>query len=85
MKFPDDKLGKESLLTFGKYKGNKIGYILETDPGYIVWCVETLEWFSEKLNTEIYEEALEMLSYDQGTNIWFEDPYEAGWFMEEEY
>lgn len=32
-------------LTFGKYKGEYILYIIDTHIGYIMWCLENLPWF----------------------------------------
>lgn len=32
-------------LTFGKYKGEYILYIISTHIGYIMWCLENLSWF----------------------------------------
>jgi uncharacterized protein (DUF3820 family) len=48
-------------LTFGKYKGKSIQYILDTEPGYIVWLEEenVLE-----MPEDIYREAQE-LDYDE--------------------
>ena len=48
---------KERTLTFGKYKGQEIKYIILTDIGYIVWCFENIRRF--KLTDEeqaIYNE-----------------------------
>lgn len=36
---------KERTLTFGKYKGQEIKYIILTDIGYIVWCFENIRRF----------------------------------------
>lgn len=41
---------KERTLTFGKYKGQEIKYIILTDIGYIVWCFENISRF--KLTAE---------------------------------
>lgn len=35
----------ERTLTFGKYKGQEIKYIILADIGYIVWCLENLKRF----------------------------------------
>lgn len=47
-------MGEERTLTFGKYKGQEIKYIILTHIGYIMWCFENLSWF--KLTEE--EQAL---------------------------
>lgn len=36
---------EDRLLTFGKYKGETIKYILLTHIGYIMWCLENIDWF----------------------------------------
>lgn len=45
---------QERKLTFGKYKGKDIKYIILTHIGYIMWCFENISWF--KLTDE--EQAL---------------------------
>lgn len=45
---------EERKLTFGKYKGQEIKYIILTHIGYIMWCFENINWF--KLTDE--EQAL---------------------------
>ena len=47
-------MNKERKLTFGKYKGQDIKYIILTHIGYIMWCFENISWF--KLTDE--EQAL---------------------------
>lgn len=38
-------MNQERTLTFGKYKGQEIKYIILTDIGYIVWCFENIKRF----------------------------------------
>lgn len=45
---------EERTLSFGKYKGQEIKYIILTHIGYIMWCFENIGWF--KLTDE--EQAL---------------------------
>lgn len=33
------------IFTFGKYKGEKVMDIIETNPEYVLWCGRTIEWF----------------------------------------
>ena len=42
---------------FGKYKGRIIDDILKHNPGYVVWCIENIEWFrlSEADKERAYE------------------------------
>ena len=37
---------KERILSFGKYKGQEIKYIILTDIGYIMWCFENISCFN---------------------------------------
>lgn len=34
-----------STLEFGKYKGNTVKETMESDPYYIMWCIEMIDWF----------------------------------------
>lgn len=47
-------MNQERILTFGKYKGQEIKYIILTHIWYIMWCFENINWF--KLTDE--EQAL---------------------------
>ena len=47
-------MNQDRILTFGKYKGQEIKYIILTHIGYIMWLFENLKWF--RLNEE--EQAL---------------------------
>ena len=38
-------MDQERTFTFGKYKGQEIKYIILTDIGYIVWCLENIKRF----------------------------------------
>lgn len=57
---------EDRILNFGKYKGQKIKYILLTHIGYIMWCLENISWFrltSEE--QELYDAvALMVKKYD---------------------
>ena len=59
-KTPSKIKARTDKLTFGKYKGYTIQYVLDTEPGYIVWLEEenVLE-----MPEDIYQEAQE-LDYD---------------------
>jgi len=36
----------QSQITFGKYRGETWGTILDTNPSYIVWADDNVEWLS---------------------------------------
>ena len=38
-------MNQERKLSFGKYKGQEIKYIIFTRIGYITWCFENISWF----------------------------------------
>ena len=40
-----ERMTKDRQMTFGKYKGEDIKYIILTHIGYIMWCFENIEWF----------------------------------------
>lgn len=47
---------KNMALPFGQYKGVFISDILDTDPGYLLWCMENVKDFDLELS--IYEDAV---------------------------
>lgn len=47
-----------SIMPFGKYKGQLIGDIIRDDPSYLLWCVDTLSF-------EIDEECQELLEFSK--------------------
>lgn len=67
----------DSMLTFGKYKGQRVSDILERDPDYIAWCTENISWFRfrpQKMMTkegiliqseEVYERYLQKLQLEE--------------------
>ena len=65
----------DTRLNFGKYCGETLKTILEDDPGYLVWCLENVEWFEvdQDLEDIIYEaydweQEREMWDYDFNIN-----------------
>jgi len=62
----------EYVLTFGKYKGETVRYVLNTNPGYIEWLDdEKILKFSD----EIYQEA-QILEDESENWDWGVDPYD---------
>lgn len=51
-------LNKSYKFTFGKYKGSTIEYIAETNPSYIIWVSENIEWVT--IDEEIVTECRKM-------------------------
>lgn len=33
------------VLNFGKFKGQTLGEVLKTNPDYLRWCKENIDWF----------------------------------------
>ena len=61
--------GLDWVFNFGKYKDEQptIRELLESDPSYVVWCCENLDWFD--VDAYIYDMALEKdreQKYDDG-------------------
>jgi uncharacterized protein (DUF3820 family) len=50
------KLGLDSILDFGKYKGHKTQYVLDNDPKYLQWIKEKgVHKFKPELNQALKE------------------------------
>lgn len=45
-------------LPFGKHKGQTIRQVLQSDPSYLLWCVEKLDRFA--MNEEAWDYAISM-------------------------
>jgi len=54
LKFPENKtlFTKDSILTFGKYSGETVFDIILKDAGYILWCIDTIDWFDVTIEVE---------------------------------
>ena len=48
----------DSILTFGKYKGEKLADVMDDDPGYIVWLSENTDLVFEAGIVEACQEAV---------------------------
>lgn len=58
-------------VTFGKHKGKDVETILATDPHWLVWAHENVEWF--RLEEPLYREAIRLdlrdrVRYSTGRN-----------------
>jgi hypothetical protein len=49
----------DTNMPFGKYDGATIRKVLEVNPQYLQWCVETIKWFTvtRSLRKKIYAAA----------------------------
>lgn len=61
-------LNWDSLFTFGKYKGQSVREVYHSDPGYIVWCSENIDfvvfpWRVIKASKEAHQESDDLLDY----------------------
>ena len=54
----------EWIVTFGKYKGERLLDVWKTDPNYINWCVNTFEKTKES-----YRQIIGLLTHQRG-GIW---------------
>jgi len=55
---------KDSIVTFGKYKGSSIEDIFETDPYYIVWVYDNV-LTQDVISDELYEDAIDTIAKDR--------------------
>lgn len=44
-------LGLDDSMPFGKYRGDPLWLVIDTDPGYISWCIENTDL---ELDNEAY-------------------------------
>ena len=60
------KMNFDTVLNFGKYKGDTIREVYERDASYLQWCLENIERFklSDK-ETVLIEEKAEMEEWDR--------------------
>jgi hypothetical protein len=66
-------ISRDDILTFGKYKGWKVDDIAAENPGYLIWCIENIDWF--KVSKE-YERALRLDMAEEDRYDWSIDPYD---------
>jgi len=55
---PETITDRNKVLTFGKYKGKTIQFVLDFDPQYLLFCQEKIEWFDldHKILDEVEDE-----------------------------
>lgn len=70
LKFPKNRtlFTKDSILTFGKYEGETVLDVIKKNAGYILWCIDEIDWFDvtteiADLAREYYEDRLWDYSY----------------------
>ena len=52
-----DVIGLDYVFTFGKHNDELLEEVLKTDPEYIIWCSDEIEWFD--LDTDVYDMAVD--------------------------
>ena len=58
------------ILTFGKYKGETIAKVVGTNPKYLIWARNTIDWFElSEVALAKAEEAVESNRQRQGSYI----------------
>jgi len=50
-------LTKESIMSFGQYKGESASWVLEFDPQYLYWVWQNIEWL--EFDVELEEEVID--------------------------
>lgn len=61
----------ERKITFGKYKGQDIKYIMLAHIGYIMWCLENLKWFHLNDEEQALYDALAIMIKKQNLEMTF--------------
>ena len=57
---------RETKLWFGKYEGERIADVIDSDPSYLKWCLENLEQFAEAVDIGLAEEIDEAVVAERG-------------------
>jgi len=66
--------GLAHRLTFGKYKGKTVQEVIDQNPRYLDWCLETIEWFD--LSAEAREALEDSLVWSEPDDDW---TWSEGW------
>ena len=64
-------MNQERTLTFGKYKGQEIKYIILTHIGYIMWCFENIGWFKLTDEEQAIYDAVAIMIKKEGCQMTF--------------
>ena len=70
--------GELDTITFGKYKGKTIIYVMDIDPSYLVWASDTIPWFVLKkgiLDESINRAFAERMRCYIDREHWYEENY----------
>ncbi len=67
---------KKDTLTFGKYENHTIKWIIDNDPGYIVWMSENVHYpiINKKIVQECYDKYRDYFYDDEDFEYIFFDP-----------
>lgn len=65
-------LDEEKIISFGKYKGKTVGWLMKTNPKYFNWAKENVPnmIYSKRVNTEEDE-----LKKEISDNIWIKNMF----------
>ena len=68
-------LTRKDKLTFGKYENHTIKWIIENDPGYIVWMSENIPYpiINKKIVQECYDGKYEYIDWE---DVFFDPQWE---------
>ena len=62
----------DNIITFGKYKGQKIKVILLHNPQYINWCLFHIDGFSlNKQESELFDQVTNPMCIDYHDNHYY--------------
>lgn len=63
----NDVIDENYIFTFGKYRDELLHDIIFTDPNYVLWCADNINWFD--LDSRLYVLA-EQLSWESAPDIY---------------
>lgn len=55
---------KQHVLTFGRYYGKTVEFVMELDPSYLIYCHNNIDWFDLSSNL--------LLDIEQGIDAGFD-------------
>ena len=73
-------VNRGTILWFGKYMGKNVQTVLETNPGYLKWCVKN-EIFTLKtgIQEEVEAEIKKNNSYRDSAYRYYDDSWDSPW------
>jgi len=68
---------KDTIMVFGKYKGESVDYILDNDPSYLRWVYENVDWV--EIKEPIIEQVISLCELDSDSYTYKPPMIDDGW------